>query len=47
MLAAEDISFIKTHLSEWLSEQPLGRVTPIVDIDLHERMVRMEKRRVE
>jgi len=43
VLAEEDISFIKMHLSEWLVEQSLTRSASTYDIDLHERMVRMEE----
>jgi len=43
VLAEEDISFIKMHLTEWLAEQSRGRHAPVYDIDLYERMVRMEE----
>jgi len=38
VLAEEDISFIKMHLTEWLAEQSRGRHAPVYDIDLYERM---------
>ncbi|WP_338070304.1 hypothetical protein [Bathymodiolus platifrons methanotrophic gill symbiont] len=43
MLAEEDISFIKSHLSSWLAEQSLGRPLIVYEIELRERMVRVEE----
>ena len=42
-LAAEDIQFIKDHLGEWLTEQSLGRPPAVYEIELRERMVRVEE----
>ena len=42
-LAQEDIDFIKTHLGEWLAEQSLGKPPPVYEIELRERMVRVEE----
>jgi len=42
-LAQEDIVFIKTHLGEWLAEQSLGRPPAVYEIELRERMVRVEE----
>jgi predicted nuclease with TOPRIM domain len=42
-LAAEDIQFIKDHLGEWLAEQSLGRPPAVYEIELRERMVRIEE----
>jgi len=38
MLAEEDIVFIKTHISEWLAEQSLGKPPVVYEIELRERM---------
>jgi len=43
VLAQEDIEFIKTHLGEWLAEQSLGRPVAVYEIELRERMVRVEE----
>ena len=43
MLAEEDIFFIKSHLSEWLAEQSLGKPPVVYEIELRERMVRVEE----
>ncbi|MCB2264392.1 MAG: hypothetical protein LGR52_15855, partial [Candidatus Thiosymbion ectosymbiont of Robbea hypermnestra] len=42
-LAAEDIRFIKGHLGEWLVEESLGRPPAVYEIELRERMVRIEE----
>jgi len=42
-LAQEDIDFIKTHLGEWLAEQSLGKPPGVYEIELRERMVRVEE----
>ncbi|WP_165741608.1 hypothetical protein [Candidatus Thiosymbion oneisti] len=42
-LAAEDIRFIKEHLGEWLVEQSLGKPPAVYEIELRERMVRVEE----
>ncbi len=43
MLAEEDIEFIKTHISEWIAEQSLGKPPVVYEIELRERMVRVEE----
>jgi len=42
-LAEEDILFIKQHLGEWLTEQSLGKPPAVYEIELRERMVRVEE----
>jgi hypothetical protein len=42
-LAAEDIQFIKDHLGEWLAEASLGKPPAVYEIELRERMVRVEE----
>jgi len=42
-LAQEDIQFIKAHLGEWLAEQSLGKPPAVYEIELRERMVRVEE----
>jgi DNA anti-recombination protein RmuC len=42
-LAAEDIQFIKDHLGEWLVEASLGKPPAVYEIELRERMVRVEE----
>ena len=42
-LAQEDIAFIKQHLAEWLAEQSLGKPPAVYEIELRERMVRVEE----
>jgi hypothetical protein len=42
-LATEDIEFIKAHLGEWLAEQSLGKPPAVYEIELRERMVRVEE----
>ena len=42
-LAEEDIRFIKQHLGEWLAEQSLGKPPAVYEIELRERMVRVEE----
>ena len=42
-LAQEDIEFIKTHLGEWLAERSLGQPPAVYEIELRERMVRVEE----
>ncbi len=42
-LAQEDIEFIKHHLAEWLAEQSLGKPPAVYEIELRERMVRVEE----
>jgi hypothetical protein len=42
-LAQEDIEFIKQHLGAWLAEQSLGKPPVVYEIELRERMVRVEE----
>ncbi|MBK5930575.1 hypothetical protein [Halochromatium salexigens] len=42
-LAEEDIAYIKTHIGEWLTEQSLGKPAAVYEIELRERMVRVEE----
>ncbi|MCB2261779.1 MAG: hypothetical protein LGR52_02385, partial [Candidatus Thiosymbion ectosymbiont of Robbea hypermnestra] len=42
-LAAEDIRFIKGHLGEWLTEESLAQPPAVYEIELRERMVRIEE----
>ncbi|WP_404357335.1 hypothetical protein [Methylotuvimicrobium sp. KM1] len=42
-LAESDIEFIKSHLSEWLAEQSLGKPPMVYEIELRERIVRVEE----
>ena len=42
-LAQEDIEFIKSNLGVWLAEQSLGKPPVVYEIELRERMVRVEE----
>lgn len=42
-LATEDIEFIKQHMGEWLAEQTLGKPPAVYELELRERMVRVEE----
>ena len=42
-LAQEDIEFIKTHLGEWLADQSLAKPPMVYEIELRERMIRVEE----
>ena len=42
-LAQEDIEFIKKNLGNWLAEQSLGKPQVVYEIELRERMVRVEE----
>jgi len=42
-LGAGDIAYIKAHLVEWLTEQSLGKTPAVYEIELRERMVRIEE----
>jgi len=42
-LAPEDIEFIKNHLGEWLAERSLARPPVVYEIELRERMARIEE----
>jgi hypothetical protein len=37
------IQFIKDHLGQWLAEQSLGKPPAVYEIELRERMVRVEE----
>lgn len=39
----EVASFVRKHLSEWLSEQSMGKPPPVYEIELRERMIRVEE----
>ena len=42
-LAQEDIEFIKNKLGIWLAEQSLGKTPMMYEIELRERLVRVEE----
>ena len=42
-LAEQDIEFIKQHLEEWLTEVSLGKPPAVYEIELRERMIRVEE----
>ncbi len=42
-LAQEDIDYIKTQLGAWLAEQSLAKPPLVYEIELRERMVRVEE----
>jgi hypothetical protein len=42
-LTQEDIDFIKANMADWLIEQSLGKPTAVYEIELRERMVRVEE----
>jgi chromosome segregation ATPase len=42
-LTQEDIDFIKTNMADWLVEQSLGKPPAVYEIELRERMVRVEE----
>ncbi|MFC0268155.1 hypothetical protein [Kushneria aurantia] len=42
-LTEEDIAYLKAHLGEWLAEQSLGKPPAVYEIELRERMVRVEE----
>ena len=42
-LAQEDIEFIKQHMGEWLAELSLGKPPAVYELELRERMVRVEE----
>ncbi|MEO5342367.1 MAG: hypothetical protein H7842_03325 [Gammaproteobacteria bacterium SHHR-1] len=42
-LAKEDIDYIKHHIGEWLAEASLGKPPVVYEIELRERMVRVEE----
>jgi hypothetical protein len=42
-LTQQDIEFIKTHMPMWLAEQSLGKPPAVYEIEMRERMVRVEE----
>lgn len=42
-LAEEDIDFIKAHIGEWLVELSMGKPPAVYEVELRERMVRVEE----
>jgi chaperonin cofactor prefoldin len=42
-LEQADIEFIKHHIGEWLTEQTLGKPPAVYEIELRERMIRVEE----
>ncbi len=42
-LAQEDITFIKEHLGEWLTEISLGKPVAVYETELRERIIRVEE----
>ena len=42
-LAHDDIEFIKEHLGEWLVEQSMGKPPVVYEVELRERIVRVEE----
>ncbi len=42
-LTQEDIDFIKANMADWLAEQSLGKPPAVYEIELRERMVRVEE----
>ena len=42
-LATEDIQFIKQHVGEWLAEDSLGKPPAAYEIELRERIIRVEE----
>lgn len=42
-LTQQDIDFIKTNMAVWLAEQSLGKPPAVYEIELRERMVRVEE----
>ncbi|MGB5734978.1 MAG: hypothetical protein WBM40_11120 [Thiohalocapsa sp.] len=43
ILQKEDLDYIKDHLGEWLAESSLGKPPAVYEIELRERMVRVEE----
>jgi hypothetical protein len=43
IIGEEDIQYIKDHLGAWLAEQSLGKPPAVYEIELRERMVRIEE----
>ena len=46
-LAQEDLQqigeYVKAHIGDWIAEQSLGQPPVVYEIELHERMVRVEE----
>ena len=42
-LTQQDIDFIKSNMAVWLAEQSLGKPPAVYEIELRERMVRVEE----
>ena len=42
-LTQQDIDFIKANMADWLAEQSLGKPPAVYEIELRERMVRVEE----
>ncbi|MBK1692862.1 hypothetical protein [Ectothiorhodospira mobilis] len=42
-LTESDIQYIKDHLGQWLADQSLGQPPAVYEIELRERMVRVEE----
>ncbi len=42
-LTQQDIEFIKANMGDWLAEQSLGKPPAVYEIELRERMVRVEE----
>ena len=42
-LSQDDIDFIKANMADWLIEQSLGKPVAVYEIELRERMVRVEE----
>ena len=42
-LTQQDIDFIKANMANWLAEQSLGKPPAVYEIELRERMVRVEE----
>jgi hypothetical protein len=43
VLQEDDVNYIKEHLGEWLAEASLGKPPAVYEIELRERMVRVEE----
>ena len=42
-LTDEDIAYIKRHIGEWLAELSLGKPSVVYELELRERLVRVEE----
>ena len=42
-LTHDDIAFIKDNMASWLIERGLGKPTAVYEIEMRERMVRVEE----